>query len=208
MTINKKLGRLGVAAVASLGLTLGAASANADFISGSISFSDGFDPIPVVVSDTSFFDIDSDNTVTFAGSGDFSGIGTVNSAGDIDVGAPGGVLYDVPGFSFTLDNIIGEAVGALACNNGLCTDNRQLTLIGTVSGGGFDDTFWQGTFTANGSCAGANGACTDNTTYSATWSSSLTALERPPEEMPVPGALALLGIGLAGLGWTRRRNAR
>lgn len=208
MKINKKLSRLGAAAAATLGLTLGAASANAAFISGSISFSDGFDPIPVVVSDTSFFDINSAATVTFAGTGDFAGIAAVNSAGDIDVSSPGGVLYDVPGFTFTLDDIIGQAVGALSCNNGLCTDNRQLTLIGTVSGGGFDDTFWQGTFTANGSCAGANGACTDNTTYSATWSSSLTALERPPVVVPVPGALALFGIGLAGLGWNRRRTAR
>ena len=211
MKISKKMGKMTAVATAALGLSLGAASASADFIDGSISFSDGFATPPGLVSTDIAFDIDSANTTVTNVLGDFIGFAApgqfVDSAGPIDTGAPGGTLYSVGGFTFSWGIITSDTNGALSCIGQLCTDTRALQITGTVSGNGFDATEFAANWTANGACAkdGMATACVDGT-YSASWSSSVVALGIPPE-VPAPGVLALMSIGLLGLAYQRRRKA-
>lgn len=205
-----KLKSFSTAALVTLGLAFGAASANAAFINGSISFSDGFSTVPALVSTATFFDINSTDTDATASTGDFAPFIVtppavdVTSAGDINTLAPSGSIYVVGGFTFTFSLITQDTSMALSCANGLCVDSRTLRIAGTVTGNGFDATSWIGLWTANGSCAGAAGACTGG--YSPTWSSSIVAIGRNTQ-VPAPGALALMSIGLLGLGLHRRRKA-
>ena len=213
MKINKKISKFAAAAAAALGLSMGAASASAAFITGSISFSDGFATPPGLVSTATFFDIDSANT-TVGGMplGDFAGFvlpgQAVTSAGPIDTVTPGGTLYQVGGFTFSWGTISSDTNQALSCIGSLCTDTRALQIQGTVSGNGFDATEFAANWTSNGACAKAQGSvsCVAGT-YSASWSSSVVALGTPPVDMPTPGVLLLMSAGLLGLAYQRRRKA-
>tara|TARA_R110002049_G_scaffold301274_1_gene493221 strand:- start:3134 stop:3745 length:612 start_codon:yes stop_codon:yes gene_type:complete len=199
-TLKTKIAGISAAALLAASLS---APASAAFISGSISFSDGLDTLGNIVSDLTTFDIGAP-TIASGATGDFGGTAGVTATTDIDTLAPGGVIYSVGGFSFTLDSVSNITSNPIACNGGLCTDSKSFTMSGTVTGAGFDPTAFLGNFTANGSCQGAGGACTGN--QSGSWSSSIVALERPADT-PVPATLALIGLGLAGLGWTRRAKA-
>ncbi len=183
-------------------------SAQAAPITGSVSVADGFVTPYGLVSTTTNFDIDSIGLVntptldfdTFLNSGSpFANAGFVNTV------APGGVLFTAGGFSFTLTSALISDTGAITCSNNLCTDSRTVSVGGVVSGNSFDATGWVGVFTANGSCVGTAGACTNPATYSANWSLSLSALGNT---VPEPGSLALVGLGLLlSAGAAKRRRS-
>ncbi len=201
----KKIASLGAAVALSLGMS---AAAQAAFINGSISFTGDFDGIPGdIVNDANLFSIFSASATS--ATGDFAGLsGAADSFGDLNLTAPGGTLYSIGGFDFLLDAIGTVTRVPLSCSSiGLCTDSITVEVSGTVTGTGFDPTVFAGTWTANGSCGGSGSSCTG--APSASWSSSLTALgiNPNPPQVPAPGALAMLGLGMIGFAGARRRKS-
>ena len=204
MKIKKLSIFLGVFAV---GLALSTTTASAAFITGSISFSDGFDTLPPppttsIVSGLTAFDIA--NPIQVNGpTGDFAGT-TAATAYDFDIIALPTNFFDTDtGFNFLLTGAVTGSTSPLNCVGGLCTDDIQLNVTGIVSGAGFDDTLFLGSWTANATCLGADGLCDSDVTGS--WSASLTATGQEVPTVPVPATLALIGLGLIGIGYKRRK---
>ena len=169
-------------------LVLGPFTANADFISGDITFSGDFVPTGgagINLSDATSIDFTDDDFDVDGATGDFAAAGITQ--GDIGLmqdfsfnPLPSTVdsLWSIAGFSFSLENI------------SIVFQNDYFLILsgsGILSGAGFDDTNGSWSLTANKAKSLFN------------FSAGSTAV-------PEPGTLALLGIGLLGMGLTRRRK--
>ena len=204
--------RYGKSAVAALvlALGLGAGAAQAGFITGSITVSDGLKNLPAIPSTSivsGLLGVDPDGNGNSGGcTGNF--VGTCGFANALMASwifaGPFPVIIDVGGFKFDL--VVHGLITPtpLSCNAGSCSDNLLIaTLVGVVSGNGFDPTAFTGSLSLSGSCVGGAGTCVSDLSGGYTYSLSATGRQQAPE----PSTLLLLGVALAGLGFARRKQA-
>jgi hypothetical protein len=194
-----------------------AASAHSAFVTGSLSFTGFLDNTPAagatsVVSDLHSIDVD---PVALAG----SAIG-VFAAGPavafdypfdfIPAVAPY-LLFTTGGFSFEVLTV-GRILRQTPLNCGIsgptfrCNDSLLFDFNGIVSAEGFDDTLFDGSFSAQGACSSGDGLACDGPS-SASFSASIVATGIGSEiVIPEPGTLLLGGLGLAGMALVMRRR--
>lgn len=211
--MKKSFKALAAAAVLTLGL--GAGAAQAAFINGSVSITDGLTGLPgigstSVVSGLSGITHSGNGAAQSCGNpGDFFATGTCNNTfnatmTDWSFAGPFSVIISVNGFTFTLFNHGPITTTPLVCQNGSCADTLTVSnLSGTVVGNGFQTTAFTGSLSLTGSCAGTAGACTGAPSGGYTYSLSAIGQAQVPE----PATLLLIGTALAGLGFMRRKQA-
>ncbi len=145
---------------------------------------------------------------------------TTATAGTLNLLSQTGVYTVlVPGtpndtFTFTTTGITGVSrsplVGAVG-SPGSFVDSITVTAQGSVtdSGGLFQPSAFNMSWSADGSCTGNAGPpITCTATPSGSWAASLSALAQPPPPVPEPASLTLLGAGLVGLGAIRRKFSK
>lgn len=187
-----------------------AMSAQAAFINGSLSFSGFLDDTPGAGSSSIVGELPpvNVNPAALAGSptGDFAAGAAV--AFDFLPPATPFTVFTTGGFTFqvtAIENVVGQTpLDCVANGQGfLCDDALLIDFRGIVSGNGFDATAFNGNWSAQGTCTSADGS-TCNGPSSASYSSSIVSTGR--NDIPEPGMLSLVGLGLAGVAFSRRRK--
>lgn len=194
---------------------MGAGTAQAaGSITGSISLVGFFDCACFAPGDTSIVSqlmtiVSLDPATAGAGLGDYAGsIGPITPVEDIllDPLAPGypgiqPVYTFADGTELFAVSAVNIVRAPLTCTGGVCQDILEFKLVGKVMRAGFSPTDAILRWTGQGSCLGAAGLCTSEP--SASWSASLSS----PARLPEPASLGLLGLGLLGLAFGRRKSA-